>query len=235
MDPVPAFDFDQSVARVFDDMANRSIPHYQSVQSMIRELSLDWYKKGTKIFDLGCSTGNTILMLRKAFQEKDIAVELVGVDNSVPMLEAAGHKLKAQGFSDVSLVQEDLEKVDLQGASVVIMNYTLQFVPPLSREKIIRGIYEALSPPGILLVSEKTRQSDTNISRFFQQAYYGFKRSMGYSQMEISQKREALENVLIPYTRSEIERLFHRSGFQEVEPFFTWFNFSSYLCLKKEG
>jgi tRNA (cmo5U34)-methyltransferase len=229
---VPPFSFDQKVAEVFSDMAQRSIPYYNLVQEMVVEMVLDWYKPGTRIFDLGCATGRSLVLIAKALEDRGVEGSLVGVDNSQDMLDKARQNLDQLGVSGVELVHSDLESVDLRNASVVLMNYTLQFVSPLNREPVIRRIYQNLSHHGALLVSEKTRQNDTNISRFFGSAYYDFKREQGYSEMEISQKREALENVLIPYTRGEIESLFRSSGFEEVEPFFTWFNFSSYLCVK---
>jgi tRNA (cmo5U34)-methyltransferase len=229
---IPPFTFDQKVAEVFSDMAQRSIPYYNMVQDMVVEMALDWYQPGTKIYDLGCATGRTLVLIAKALEQKGVRGQLVGVDNSQDMLDKAQENLDRLEVRGVELLRDDLESVDLSGASVIIMNYTLQFVSPLNREPVIQRIYQHLSHHGALLVSEKTRQNDTNISRFFGSAYYDFKRAQGYSEMEISQKREALENVLIPYSRSEIEALFRTSGFEEVEPFFTWFNFSSFLCVK---
>ena len=113
------------------------------------------------------------------------------------------------------------------------MNYTLQFLDPLEREPLIRRIYEGLNHNGILLVSDKTLQSHTDISRIFIDNYYNMKRANGYSELEISRKREALENVLIPYPIREEENLFRNAGFEAVDLFYTWYNFSSFICLKK--
>ena len=123
--------------------------------------------------------------------------------------------------------------VEIRDAGVVIMNYTLQFVPPLEREALVRRIYASLRHNGILIVSDKTTQSHTDISRIFVEKYYEFKRSNGYSELEISRKREALENVLIPYSVAEEEELFRQCGFAAVDRFFSWYNFSSFLCVKR--
>jgi tRNA (cmo5U34)-methyltransferase len=233
---VKPFEFNESVAHVFDDMADRSIPWYREVQRMVTTLGVTFYKPGSRIYDLGCSTGTTMALLAQAFSERKIDdYELYGVDNSEAMCREAREKMeKSPAVQDCWHINcADLEETPLENASVVIMNYTLQFVDPLAREELVRKIYQGLNHNGILLVSDKTLQSHTDTSRIFIDNYYHMKRQNGYSEMEISRKREALENVLVPYTVEEERELFYRSGFEGVDQFFTWFNFSSFICLKK--
>ncbi|MDC7234120.1 MAG: carboxy-S-adenosyl-L-methionine synthase CmoA [Spirochaetales bacterium] len=236
-DPViRAFEFNENVAHVFDDMAERSIPHYKDVQEMVTTLALTFYQEGSRIYDLGCSTGTTIALLLEGLKEHGLEDYFIrGIDNSAPMCREAQDKLLKLEYDRKRVVIEEADIMDesIENASVVIMNYTLQFIDPFHREELIRKIYKGLNHNGILLVSDKTLQSHTDISRIFVDNYYNMKRRNGYSELEIARKREALENVLIPYPISEEEELFRLCGFEAVDLFYTWYNFSSFICLKK--
>jgi tRNA (cmo5U34)-methyltransferase len=122
----------------------------------------------------------------------------------------------------------------IENASVVILNYTLHFVKPQQRHPLVQRILRGLLPGGVLLVSDKMLQSSTSVSRVFMDIYYDLKRSQGYSRLEIAQKREALENILVPYRVEEERELFLRAGFASVDIFFNWCNFSSFICVKDE-
>jgi len=230
---IKPFEFNSNVADVFDDMAVRSIPFYVEVQKMIASLAMTYYRPGTKLYDLGCSTGTTLSLVAEGLKNEE--TELIGIDASGPMCNRAGEKLSELGDAGkrVEIVKGDILKADLLPSSVIIMNYTLQFVDPLHREVLIQNAYESLCHNGILLVSDKTLQSHTDISRYFVDFYYDLKKKNGYSELEISQKREALDNVLIPYRFQEERELFSSAGFAAVDTFFTWYNFSSFICLKK--
>jgi tRNA (cmo5U34)-methyltransferase len=237
IDPVVrAFEFNEGVAHVFDDMAERSIPHYKDVQEMVTTLALTFYQEGSRIYDLGCSTGTTIALILEGLKEHGLNDYFIkGVDNSAPMCKEAVEKLEGLNYDPEKIVIEEADIMDetIENASVVIMNYTLQFIDPFHREELIRKIYKGLNHNGILLVSDKTLQSHTDISRIFVDNYYNLKRKNGYSELEIARKREALENVLIPYPIAEEEDLFKLCGFEAVDLFYTWYNFSSFICLKK--
>jgi len=233
---VAPFEFNQGVAHVFDDMAERSIPHYREVQRMIATLIRTYYMPGSTLYDLGCSTGTTLALGARSladFGVKDFS--LVGVDSSAAMCKEAEEKLATLELpgAHIEIRNQDILETSLDNASVVVLNYTLQFIDPMKREKLIERVYASLQHNGVMLVSDKMLQSHTDISRNFVDNYYSFKRSNGYSELEISQKREALENVLIPYSLKEEETLFHRCGFEAVDIFFSWFNFTSFICLKK--
>jgi len=228
------FKFDEEVAGVFDDMLARSVPLYLEQQGLIREIAERFSKPGTRVYDLGCSTGTTLIQLAKSL---DPQVRLVGYDSSQPMLDRARKNAEAAGVSSrIELRQvdlnDDLRDVPLEEASVVTLCWTLQFVRPLQRDHLVRWIHDGLVDGGALIVTEKILTNDSDMNRFFIDFYYAFKQRNGYSQEEILKKREALENVLIPYRVDENFELFRRNGFRIVETFFQWYNFAGFLCVK---
>ena len=230
------FEFNDKVAHVFDDMAERSIPFYKEVQKMVTGLTLTYFQEGSTIYDLGSSTATTISLIIQGLKDHNIEdYTIVGIDSSSAMCREAEIKLKSidGDMKKIYIKEGDLFDCPIENASVVIMNYTLQFIDPLKREKLIQHIYKGLRHNGILLVSDKMLQSNTDTSRIFIENYYEMKRTNGYSDLEISQKREALENVLIPYSVKEEVALFRNCGFEAVDMFFTWYNFSSFICMKK--
>jgi len=229
------FVFNEEVAAVFDDMLVRSVPLYEEQQRMVRELAQKFWVPGTDVYDLGCSTATTLLGLCRTIPGP---ARFVGYDNSLPMLERARHTVRECGFEDrVELrpgdLNADLAPLELRNASVVTLCWTLQFIRPLRRDGLIRWIYDGMVEDGALLVTEKVLTNDSHVNRFFIDLYCDFKRRNGYSEHEILRKREALENVLIPYRAQENEELFRRNGFEIVESFFRWYNFSGFLCVKK--
>lgn len=225
------FAFTRQVAGVFDNMVSRSVPYYDEIQRMTCELAADFAQPDSEVYDLGCSTGTT---LRALDQAVDPSVGFVGIDNSAPMLDQAREKLAdVVARRKVRLVQDDIEgDFALEDASVVIMVLTLQFVRPLHREKIARKIWQGLRPNGALIIVEKLLSADSRLNRLFIEHYYDHKRRQGYSDLEIVQKREALENVLIPYRMDENVDLLGDAGFTHVEDFFRWYNFSGIIAVK---
>ena len=229
------FTFDAEVAEVFDDMLVRSVPLYQEQQRMIRELAEKFWVPGTDVYDLGCSTATTLVNLAGVIPAP---ARLIGYDSSAPMLEEARRKLAAGGVDHRTELRQgdlngELATLELRNASVVTLCWTLQFIRPLRRDHLIRWIYDGLVDDGVLIVTEKVLTNDSHMNRFFVDLYYAFKRRNGYSEHEILRKREALENVLIPYRAEENHELFRRNGFEIVEPFFQWYGFTGYLCVKK--
>ncbi len=187
------------------------------------------------MYDLGCSTATTLIGL---CLDLPASARFIGYDNSLPMLERARHNVEENQLQErIELRQADLNgqlaNLNLSNASVITMCWTLQFVRPLGRDNLIRWIYDALVDDGVLIVTEKILTNNGNMNRLFIDFYYEFKRRNGYSDTEIARKREALENVLIPYRLEENVDLFRRNGFEMVETFFQWFNFAGFLCVKK--
>lgn len=225
------FKFSSKVAGVFDDMVNRSVPFYEEMQRMVAELAADHAQEGTSIYDLGCSTGTTLIHMNATVADD---INFVGVDDSQSMLDKCAQKLEQLGVTrPYELKIEDLNcKVSIENASVVVLCLTLQFVRPINRERIVKEVFDGLRPGGVLIIVEKILAEDSAFNRDFIKYYYDMKRRHHYSELEISQKREALENVLIPYKLSENITLFRNAGFSHCEVFFKWYNFTGIIAKK---
>jgi len=225
------FVFNERVVEVMDDMLDRSIPFYRQVIEAQAQLLGGFLEQGDRVYDLGCATGTTLLEFSRLLQDKGL--QLVGLDNSAPMLEKA--RLKSEIFSkekSLSFILEDITAFDHPGAGGIIVNYTMQFIRPLQREKFLQRLYHNLRPGGILLISEKVICHDRRLNREYIDIYHRFKKSRGYSELEIAKKREALENVLIPFSTDENKTMLKNCGFVSVETYFQWFNFTSLLARK---
>lgn len=229
--PVGDFSFSAQVADVFDDMVNRSVPHYLDMQRMVCELAQDFARPGSNLYDIGCSTATTLLTLDPLV---DPGVRFIGLDNAPDMLEKARAKIAEAGTRrQIDLEIADLNRqFDVVNASVVTLLLTLQFTRPLYRERVIRTIHAGMLDQGCLLLIEKLTCEDTIFNRLFIEHYYDFKRLNGYSETEIFRKREALENVLIPYRLDENIQLLNNAGFRHVEVFFRWYNFCGIVAVK---
>ncbi len=227
------FNFGHETAVVFDDMLGRSVPFYDEIQRMTGELVSDFAADGTKIYDLGCSTCTTFLQIGKVLP-RDLNVRFVGVDSSKEMLEIARRKLVEGRFGRAFELQcADLNQgVVIEDASVVLMVLTLQFIRPLYREHLIRSIHRGMTDEGCLILVEKVLGESSTFNRLFIERYYDMKKKNGYSDLEIAQKREALENVLIPYRLDENRELLKKCGFAHVEVFFKWYNFCAIVAMK---
>jgi tRNA (cmo5U34)-methyltransferase len=233
VDKTSDFKFNNKVAGVFDDMVNRSVPYYGEMQRMLGELTIDHYQDNSFVYDLGCSTGTTMLHMNASVPQH---IPFIGIDESQPMLDKCREKLDAAGISrQVKLEVADLnENININNASVVILCLTLQFIRPLNREKLLKQIFDGILPGGVLIVIEKVLAEDSEFNRDFIKYYYDMKRRNNYSELEISQKREALENVLIPYKLSENITLLRNAGFSHCEVFFKWYNFSGFIAKKNK-
>lgn len=232
VDSVPEdFDFNERVVEVFDDMLDRSIPFYQEVIKATALLLSLHLKTGDTVCDLGCATGTPLLEFARLLKKENF--QFIGIDNAPAMIEKA--RLKTELYSQeesISYFQEDITQLERPETGAFILNYTLQFIRPLQRQALLKRLYENLRPGGLLILSEKTICSDKRLNRSFIDIYHRFKRNRGYSELEISRKREALENILVPFTVGENRTLLHNTGFEPVTPFFQWFNFSSFVAIK---
>jgi len=225
------FTFNDQVAEVFDDMVDRSVPLYSTVIDAIAQLLDQKDQDNLTVYDLGCSTGTTLLELSRRLHHKSL--QLIGIDNAPAMLARA--KAKAAMFSRtdcISFQEGDINCCPLPDADVILCNYTLQFTRPVVRQTLVQRLFQALPENGLLIVSEKVL-AGSSFNRRFIDIYHDFKRQQGYSELEIAAKREALENVLVPFTVEENIALLQQAGFSEVEIFCKWFNFASFVAIKK--
>ena len=226
------FAFNDQVADVFDDMLSRSVPYYRTVIDGMAQLLACHLAAGATVCDLGCSTGTTLLELARRLPELQLCY--IGIDKAPAMLAKARRKSAMFSKSEVMrFIEADITSCPLPRAEAIICNYTLQFLRPLTRRPFVRRLYEALPAGGILFLGEKTISHASRLNRDFIDIYHKFKKQQGYSELEIAAKREALENVLIPFSQEENIRLLREAGFEEIEPFFRWFNFTATVALKR--
>ena len=225
------FRFDAAVARVFPDMIRRSVPGYTTIIPMIEVITDQYARPGSNCYDLGCSLGASTLAMRHGINHRNCT--LTGVDNSPAMIERAEHHIALDDHSlPVSLRCEDILHTELQQASVTTLNFTLQFVPPDRRTDLIRRIADASIPGGALILSEKIRFESDAEQAIQTRLHHEFKRANGYSSLEISRKRSALERVLVPETLAQHQDRLHAAGFSEVIVWYQCFNFVSMLAIK---
>jgi len=227
--PGKQFEFDETVAAVFDDMLNRSIPYYEEVLALIVRLILSRREERLRVLDLGSSTARLLLELHNAATRP---MRLRGVDNSPAMIDRARKKCAAFGAEEIELIEGDILELPIGEEDVVVANYTLQFIRPLERPALVRRIYEGLSQSGEFYFSEKVVFEDRRLDKAMIDIYYEYKRRQGYSDYEIAVKREALENVLIPFTIDENIRLCREAGFSRIDTIFQWANFVTFRARK---
>lgn len=225
------FRFDAAVARVFPDMIRRSVPGYTTIIPMIEVITEQYARPGSHCYDLGCSLGASTLAMRHGIGDRDCI--LTGVDNSPAMIERCQHYIALDDHPlPVSLRCEDILDTELGNASVTTLNFTLQFVEPARRAQLMTRIADATLPGGVLILSEKIRFESEAEQAIQTQLHHEFKRANGYSDLEISQKRSALEQVLIPETLAEHRQRLTNAGFSEVMVWYQCFNFVSMLAIK---
>jgi tRNA (cmo5U34)-methyltransferase len=222
------FEFDQAVASVFDDMLSRSVPFYNEVRQLSISLILAEQREGKKVLDLGSSTAKLLLELHS---KMGVNMSLKGIDNSQAMLDRAMQKSQAFG-ADIALELADMLTYPYADEDIVIANYTLQFIRPMQRIELIKRLYDGLNEEGVFIFSEKIIFDDKRLDKQVVDIYYEYKKEQGYSEYEISQKREALENVLIPFTIKENIQMCKEAGFSEISTIFQWANFATFVAKK---
>ena len=224
---VEPFVFDRQVVRVFDDMIERSVPHYRELVDEIVELAAEAFQPATHLYDLGCSLGAVLIPL--ATRLADQPGTLCGVDQAAPMLEELAHR--SQGLP-IELICDDLGSVNLQPASVVILNLTLQFIPVEARHALLTRIYEAMVDGGVLLFTEKIAAPTASLDELYRERHHAFKRLQGYSELEIHQKRQSLEDVLVTETKESHLRRLADVGFATIDVWHQHYNFASFYACK---
>ena len=226
------FDFDEKVAEVFPDMIQRSVPGYGTMISTIGILAAKYAQPSSRCYDLGCSLGAVSLSMRQRINQPDC--KIIAVDNSEAMVERGMELLALDSSSrvPVEMVCADIQDIAIENASVVVLNFTLQFIPLDHRLALITRIYQGLKPGGVLILSEKMAFDDQLKQDFHTEAHHDFKRANGYSDLEISQKRTALERVMIPESLTCHKQRLQDAGFSMSEVWFQCFNFASMIAIK---
>ncbi|MCB4750297.1 MAG: carboxy-S-adenosyl-L-methionine synthase CmoA [Sulfurovum sp.] len=222
------FEFDEAVASVFDDMLSRSVPFYDEVRKLIISLILAQEKEGMKVLDLGSSTAKFLLDLHSKMK---VPMKLKGLDNSQAMLDRAEQKCQAFG-ADIELEFADMLAYHYDNEDIIVANYTLQFIRPIQRLELVKKLYDGLSKDGIFIFSEKVVFENKVLDKQIIDIYYAYKKEQGYSEYEIARKREALENVLIPFTLKENIQMCKEAGFSKIETIFQWANFVTFVVKK---
>jgi len=240
LDKLVDFNFDEKVANVFPDMINRSVPGYAGIVAMTGILSAEFYQADSNCYDLGCSLGASSLSMAKSI--KDSALRIIAVDNSQAMIQKAQALISQDksdesdysyiDYSGIDFVCEDVNQIDINNASVVVMNFTLQFIAPEQRADLLSKIYQGMRDGGILILSEKLNYTEKGQQQLLIDMHHFFKKANGYSHLEISQKRQTLENVLLPETLEQHKIRLQEIGFKQTEQWFQCFNFSSLIAIK---
>ncbi len=224
---VPPFTFDQDTAGVFDDMAGRSIPFYHELQIFVAAVAARYYQGGTRIYDLGCATGTTVLAIDQAL---DRPYTLVAVDKSSHMIRLA--QQKCRHLTSVRWLTQGIEDTLLDQASVINAAYVLQFVEPSARPALLQRMAAALEPKGVLILSEKSCSDHQELNALMTDHYYRFKAGHGYSPLEIEQKEQALKSVLTPSTVTQWEKMLQAAGFKAWHSVFKFMNFTTWVVFK---
>ncbi|MEZ5530088.1 MAG: carboxy-S-adenosyl-L-methionine synthase CmoA [Porticoccaceae bacterium] len=228
---IAGFRFDRAVASVFPDMIKRSVPGYETIIAMTGTLAERYAQPGSRCYDLGCSLGASTIAMRHHIPHDDC--QIIAVDNSQAMLEQCRQVLaQDDGPVAVELLCDDVQNVDVRDASMVVLNFTLQFIPVAQRSELLRHISAGLRPGGVLVLSEKVAFEDPQHQQLMIELHHNFKRANGYSDLEISQKRSALEDVLIPETLAVHRQRLREAGFSSVDVWFQCFNFASLIAIK---
>ncbi len=230
-DQVEPFRFDENVVQVFPDMIARSVPGYTLTLPLIGLIAARYAQPHSHIYDLGSSLGAVTLEMRHRITRP--GCQIIAVDNSAAMIARSRDILNQDdGRVPVQLIESDIQDCPIERASVVILNFTLQFIAPADRGRLLQKIYAGLLPGGVLVLSEKVVFPDAAQNDRFIEIHHDFKRANGYSDLEVSQKRTALENVLIPDTIPAHQHRLHAAGFACADVWFQAFNFMSMLAIK---
>ncbi|WP_416308691.1 carboxy-S-adenosyl-L-methionine synthase CmoA [Neptunicella sp. SCSIO 80796] len=227
------FRFDQAVAEVFPDMIQRSVPGYNTIVDSIGQIAAYYQQPDSHYYDLGCSLGAATLTMRRYISVQNS--KIVAVDNSEAMIKRCRLHLDAfKADTPVDIVCDDIQNICIDNAAVVVMNFTLQFIPPDQRDKMIQSVFDGLNPGGVLILSEKMRHSAEQGNELLIELHHEFKRRNGYSELEISQKRTAIENVMQTDSIEIHQQRLQQAGFKQIIPWFQCFNFASLVAIKPD-
>ncbi len=231
LDKIDDFNFDDRVAEVFPDMIQRSVPGYEIMINMLGSLTQKFSQENANYYDLGCSLGAATLAMRRQITQS--GCQIIAVDNSNAMLERCESHVNAFNYhTPVVYKLADINDIDISNAAIVVLNFTLQFLSPAQRQGLIDGIYQGMRPGGLLFISEKLKFADPTIDSLLVDLHHDFKKANGYSELEISQKRSALENVMLTDSLEAHEKRIRQAGFEHFSLWYQQINFSSMIAIK---
>ena len=227
---IDAFQFDATVADIFQDMIERSVPGYGFILQMIGSLAERYALASSNVYDLGCSLGASTLQLRRHVPATS---HVIGVDNSKAMLDRCkANMARDHSAASYELLLEDLRTTCIENASMIVLNFTMQFIPDKERRHLLKRIADGMLPGGILLLAEKVRFESSSENNLMTDLHHDFKRYQGYSDLEIAQKRAALENVLVPNTSAEHMERLSSAGFSSLQKCVRCLNFEAFLAIR---
>ncbi len=228
---IAGFRFDAEVVRVFPDMIKRSVPGYETIVAMTGTLAERYAQPHSFCYDLGCSLGASTIAMRHKIAVADCRI--IALDNAPAMIERCREILGSDPAPVVvDFICGDIRDIAIERASMVVLNFTLQFLPVADRTQLLQRIYQGLLPGGVLVLSEKIAFPDADLDALMVELHHAFKRANGYSELEISQKRSALEDVLVPETLTTHAQRLRGLGFEKIDVWFQCFNFASLLAIK---
>lgn len=228
---VKNFTFDAQVVEVFPDMIARSVPGYNTIIDTIGRLSQRFVQKNSNVYDLGCSLGAATLAMRKGIQAENCTI--IGVDNSSDMVKRCKMHVEAfKGKTPVKIIEGNIQDITIENASMVVLNFTLQFIEKSQRQALLTKIYQGLKPGGLLVLSEKIAHNELVIDELLIDLHHQFKRDNGYSELEVAQKRSALEKVMLTDSVELHKERLQSAGFSHSSAWFQCFNFISFIAIK---
>ncbi|MEI6894199.1 MAG: carboxy-S-adenosyl-L-methionine synthase CmoA [Colwellia sp.] len=228
---VKNFTFDAQVVEVFPDMISRSVPGYNTIIDTIGRLSQQFVQEKSNIYDLGCSLGAATLAMRKGITANHC--KIIGVDNSIEMVKRCKMHVDAfKGKTPVDIIEDNIQDIVIENASMVVLNFTLQFIEKSQRQALLNKIAKGLKPGGLLVLSEKISSNDEAIDEVLIELHHSFKRDNGYSELEVAQKRSALEKIMLTDTVEVHKERLSQAGFKHASLWFQCFNFTSFIAIK---
>ncbi len=229
--PVKPFEFNQRVAAVFPDMIERSVPGYPLTIAMLSVIANEYAQDNSNIYDLGCSLGAASLAIQQGLKDK--VCNIIAIDNSEAMINTCIDNMpQHRQQNKISFVLDDLRQTEIINASLVVMNFTLQFIPLVERQMLINKIFQGMLRGGVFILSEKITFDDAVENNTMDQLHQHMKAMNGYEQLEIANKRQALDKVLVPESIWLHQQRLHNAGFAQSFIWLQCFNFVSLIATK---
>ncbi len=220
--------FGGQVFKNFDNHINKSIPLYKWSHDIGLNVSDFFLPNGNTFYDLGCSTGIFINSLAKRHKEKNI--KIFGIDEIKQMVSQS--KKTNKKFKNVQIKTGDITKIKFEKPNFISSFYTIQFIRPSQRQKLINKIYKSLIWGGCFLFFEKVRAPDARFQDMTTTMYNDFKLNQGFNEKEILNKTKSLKGVLEPFSSKANNQLLKRAGFKDIMCIFKFINFEGLLAIK---